>query len=148
MGRYLDDRGVEPLALQIFAGIILLIIGLGIGYAVYTWAGKSATSMLSYNVSASPTSATLTRPSGDSTVSVTVSISINRIAPYDKTVTLTASGIPDNVTVSFSPNNGTPSFFSTMTVTVGSAARSGTITIKATGPDSAEQTARFDLTVA
>jgi len=145
----LDQRGVEPLALQIFAGIILLVIGLGIAYGIYMWAGKGSTSLLSYNVSLSPNSATMTKPT-DNNVSTSVSVSVSRIAPYDKIVTLTATGVPDNVAVSFSPNTGTPSFGSTMTITVGVQAvqKKTTITIKATGADAVEQTATFELTVA
>jgi len=145
----LDQRGVEPLAMKLFAGIVLLVIGLGIGYAVYTWAGQGATGMLSYTVSVSPTSATVTKPTSGSTP-VSLSVSVHRISVYDKNVTLVATGVPTGVTVSFAPNSGTPSFGSTMTVTVSSSADPGrtTITIKATGSDSVEQTATFELTVA
>lgn len=140
----LDQRGVEPLAMKLFAGIVLLVIGLGIGYAVYTWAGRGATGMLSFTVSVSPTSVTVSP--GDT---ITVSVSVQRIGPYDKEVSLSASGVPTNVTVSFSPNSGVPAFGSTMTVVVGSSAESGTttITVKATGTDGVQQTATFELTV-
>lgn len=80
---------------------------------------------------------------------ITVSVSVQRIGPYDKEVSLSASGVPTNVTVSFSPNSGVPAFGSTMTVVVGSSAESGTttITVKATGTDGVQQTATFELTV-
>ena len=144
MKKGLDQRGVEPLALQIFAGVILLVIGLGIAYGIYIWAGKGATGVLSFSVSVSPTSGTENRGGN-----FTVSVSVQRIGSYDKTVALTATGVPDNVTYSFSPNSGVPSFFSTMTISVNSGANTGktTITIKATGPDAVEQTAAFELTV-
>jgi len=146
----LDQRGVEPLALQIFAGIVLLVIGLGIGYAVYTWAGKGATGMLSFTVSVSPTSATVNKPSGDNVETLSLSVSVQRIGTYDKIVSLTATGQPTGVTISFSPASGIPSFGSTMTVIIDNSAIAGktTITVKATGPDSVEQTATFELTVA
>ncbi|MFH1821022.1 MAG: hypothetical protein ABH852_01055 [Methanobacteriota archaeon] len=149
MVKRLDQRGVEPLAMKLFAGIVLLVIGLGIGYAVYTWAGKGATGMLSFTVSVSPTSATVDRPS-DNVNTLSLSVSVQRIGTYDKSVTLTATGQPTGVTVSFAPSSGTPSFGSTMMITVDSSAARGktTITIKATGPDSVEQTATFELTVA
>ena len=149
MAKRLNQRGVEPLSMQLFAGIVLLVIGLGIGYAVYTWAGKGATGMLSYTVSVSPTGSTITRPTTGSTT-VDLSVSVQRIGSYDKSVELTATGAPTGVTVSFSPGSGTPSFGSSMRVTVSSSAALGktTITIKATGPDSVEQTATFELTVA
>ena len=144
MKKGLGQRGVEPLALQIFAGIILLVIGLGIAYGIYVWAGKGATGLLSFSVIVSPTSGTENRGGN-----FTVSVSVQRIGSYDKTVTLTATGVPDNVTYSFSPSSGVPAFGSTMTITVGSTATVGktTITIKATGPDAVEQTATFELTV-
>ncbi len=149
MAKRLGHKGVEPLAMQLFAGIVLLVIGLGIGYAVYTWAGKGATGMLSYTVSVSPTGSTITRPTSGST-SVDLSVSVQRIGTYDKTVELSATGMPTGVTVGFSPGDGTPSFGSTMRVTISSSAALGTttITIKASGPDSVEQTATFELTVA
>lgn len=148
MVKRLDQKGVEPLAMKLFAGIVLLVIGLGIGYAVYTWAGQGAVGMLSYNVSVSPTNATVTRPTSGST-NVDLSVSVQRISSYDKTVELSATGTPTGVTVSFSPNSGVPSFGSSLRITVSSSAALGktTITIKATGPDSVEQTATFELTV-
>lgn len=144
MVKGLDQRGVEPLAMKLFAGIVLLVIGLGIGYAVYTWAGRGATGMLSFTVSLSPTSATVSPGS-----TITVNVSVQRIGPYDKNVSLSASGVPANVRVSFSPNTGVPAFGSTMTIVVENSAQSGTttITIKATGTDGVQQTATFDLTV-
>ncbi|MEM3420892.1 MAG: hypothetical protein QW835_02015 [Candidatus Hadarchaeum sp.] len=144
MAKGLDQCGVEPLAMKLFAGIVLLVIGLGIGYAVYTWAGRGATGMLSFTVSLSPTSATV-RPGN----TITVNVSVQRIGPYDKDVSLSASGVPANVTVGFSPSTGVPAFGSTMTIVVGSSAQPGTttITVKATGTDGVQQTATFDLTV-
>ena len=150
MLKRLDQRGVEPLAMKLFAGIVLLVIGLGIGYAVYTWAGKGATGMLSFTVSVSPTSATVNRPGGGNVSTLNLSVSVQRISAYDKSVTLTAVGQPTGVTVSFAPSSETPSFGSSMTITVDSSAALGktTITMKATGPESVEQTATFELTVA
>ncbi|KUO42374.1 MAG: hypothetical protein APZ16_02750 [Candidatus Hadarchaeum yellowstonense] len=144
MRKGLDQRGVEPLAMKLFAGIVLLVIGLGIGYAVYTWAGKGATGMLSFTVTVSPTSAVVSPGS-----TVTVNVSVQRIGPYDKEVTLSASGLPANVAVNFSPSSGVPAFGSTMTIVVGSSAQPTvtTITIKATGTDGVQQTATFELTV-
>ncbi|MDI6642925.1 MAG: hypothetical protein QMD95_02615, partial [Candidatus Hodarchaeaceae archaeon] len=59
------ERGVEPLAMKIFAGIVLLVLGLGIGYAVYTWTRGGVTQQLSFEVTVSPTSATIGRPAAD-----------------------------------------------------------------------------------
>jgi aminopeptidase S len=143
-----EERGVEPLAMQIFAGIILLVIGLGIGYAVFTWAGKGTQQALSFSVSVSPNSTTIVIPAtGDNTKNLNVTV--NRIGAYDKTVTLIATGQPTGVTVSFSPASGIPGFGSTMTVEVDNRATSGTttLTIKATGTDGVEQVATLELTL-
>ena len=40
-----EEAGVEPTALKIMAGVILLAIGLGIGVAVYKTVGSSVTAM-------------------------------------------------------------------------------------------------------
>lgn len=148
MRKGLDERGVEPLAMQILAGIVLLVIGLGIGYTVFTWAGRGTQQALSFSVSVSPNSTTIGRPAtSDNTKNVSVTVS--RIGAYDKTVTLSATGQPTGVTVNFSPLSGIPAFGSTMTVGVDNSAILGTttLTIKATGTDGVEQVATLELTL-
>jgi len=143
-----DERGVEPLAMKIFAGIVLLMIGLGIGYAVYTWAGKGAQQMLSFMVSVSSDNVTIKIPEdGESTKNL--SVTVTRLGPYDETVSLDAEGEPTGVKVSFSPASGTPDFGSTMTITVNNSATPGTttITIKATGADDTQKSATLELTL-
>ena len=143
-----EEQGVEPLAMKIMAGVILLVIGLGIGYGIYTMVGRQAIGMLSFSVNVSPSSTTIGIPdSGDNTKNVTVSV--ERIGTYDQSVTLTAEGQPTGVNVSFSPASGTPTFGSTMTITVSSTASVGTttITIKATGTDDTQQSATLELTL-
>ena len=144
-----DERGVEPTALKIMAGVIMLAIGLSIGVAVYKRAGGATPGMLSFSVTLSP-SATIGRPtSGENTKDV--SVSVQKILDYSSTVTLSYSGNPSGVTVTFAPSSGTPNFYSTMTVHVDNTttfAGTTTITIRATGADGTEQTGSFELTVA
>jgi len=145
----MDNKGVEPLAMQIFAGIVLLVIGLGIGYAVYSWAGKGASSMLSFNVTLDTQSITIGRPVGEEN-STTVNMTVASFGgTYDKTVSLSATGQPTGVTVSFSPTSGKPEFSSIITVHVDNTAALGTsaITIRGTSDDSTEKTAALTLTV-
>jgi len=145
----MDNKGVEPLAMQIFAGIVLLVIGLGIGYAVYTWAGKGASSMLAFNVTLDTQSIAISRPaSGDN--SRTFNVTVDSFGgTYDKTVSLSATGQPTGVTVGFSPTSGKPSFSSVITVEVDNTAALGisAITIRGTSEDSTEKTATLNLTV-
>lgn len=139
-----EERGVEPLAMKIFAGIVLLVIGLGIGYGVYMWASGGVHETLSFSVDVSPNSATLS--AGEN---INVTVTVRRIGTYDKTVTLDATGEPDDVTVSFSPTSGVPEFGSTMTIRVASGATPGatTLTIRARGTDDIEKVATFTLTL-
>ncbi|GEM_PF-822733 len=143
-----DERGVEPLAMKIFAGIVLLMIGLGIGYAVYTWAGKGTQQMLSFTVNVSPGTVTIEIPENGVNMK-NISVTITRIGTYDETVSLDAEGEPTGVNVSFSPASGKPDFGSTMTITVDNSAIAGvtTITIKATGADDTQKSATLELTL-
>ena len=141
-----DQGGVEPLVMKLMAGMILLAIGLGMGIVVYRMLNPKE--MLSYIITPSPTSVTVGRPeTGDNTIYV--SLSIERLADYTETVTLGATGLPDNVLVSFSPISGVPTFGSTMVVRVGPNAPLGThtITIRATGADGTEKSSTFELKI-
>jgi len=112
MRKGLDERGVEPLAMQIFAGIVLLVIGLGIGYTVYMWAGGWATA-IKCNVSLDKPSTTI-RIGENETIRVNISIAMGTA----ENVTLYATGEPGNVSVTFNPPRSEPPFYSNMTVTV------------------------------
>jgi aminopeptidase S len=146
--KMLDQRGVEPLAMKIFAGLLLLVIGIGVGYGVYTLAGKGATQLLSYNVlidGQASYSTLITRGSNKP-----LAVLVEKIGTYDKNVTLDATGEPTGVTVGFSPSSGVPTFGSTMTVSVDNTATVGstTLTIRALGEDGTEKSATLSLTIA
>ena len=138
-----DERGVEPTVMKILVGIILVAIGLGVGVTVYQRFGKATTSYLNYSVSNTPNSSNLTP--GESEV---VSIKVRTDTNFEKEVELDSTGVPKNVDVSFSPDNGVPTFGSSMRVKVESNASPGThtITVKATA-DGTEKTATFELEI-
>ncbi|MEM2877997.1 MAG: hypothetical protein QXG10_00360 [Candidatus Hadarchaeales archaeon] len=147
-GPIAEERGVEPLAMKLFAGIILLVIGLSIAYGVYTWAGRGIQQLTSFSVTVSPSSVSLNIPQSGSE-STNLSVTVEKIGDYSKTVTLSVTGEPTGVRVSFSPGSGQPRFGSTMTITVDNTATPGavTLTIRGRGADDIEQTATLELTL-
>jgi len=68
---------------------------------------------------------------------------------YDKQVTLSATGMPTGVNVSFSSQSGIPEFGSTMTINFDDTAELGTttITIRGTGEDDTTKSTTFELTI-
>jgi hypothetical protein len=126
--------------MKILAGVILLVIGLGLGYAIYTGIKPPR-----FQVILSPASANVGR--GDPPITSQVKVEV--LLEYDEVVNLTGGGVPDNVLVTFSPSSEKPTFESTMTITVGPDAPTGThtITVRATGPDGAEATGAFVLVI-
>ncbi|MEM3519378.1 MAG: hypothetical protein QW179_02265 [Candidatus Hadarchaeales archaeon] len=139
----MDERGVEPLAMKIFAGIVLLIIGLGIGYAVYSWAGGYASS-LKCEIILSESSKSVSR-GGSATINVTV----NYIMGTKENVTLQATGAPSGVNLSFNPPMGEPTFYSTLIITVDNTASPGssTLTISAMGSKGQAGSTSLALTI-
>jgi subtilase family serine protease len=103
----------------------------------------SSTTSPSFSLSASPTSVTVLQGnSGTSTITSTVS------GGFDSAVTLTASGQPSGVTVSFSPSSITGTGSSAATFTVASTTTPGTYSITITGASgSTTSTASVSLTV-
>lgn len=81
---------------------------------------------------------------GEGTVEVTVTG-----CNYDLTVNLTASGQPSGVSITFNPSSGTPTFSSTMTISVepGVTIQAYTITIRGRGADGKENAVVLDLEV-
>jgi subtilase family serine protease len=91
-----------------------------------TLAGTSSTP--GFSLSASPASVSIAQGgSGNSTITSAVS------GGFDSAITLTASGQPTGVTVSFNPSSITEAGNSTMTITVASTTVAGTYTITVTG---------------
>ena len=142
-----DEAGVEPLVMKLLAGIIFFGIALGIGIPLYMRLGAGI-SAVSFGVSVSPSSVTIGKPVSLEN-SKTVSVSVKPIAGYEKQVTLSASGVPSGVSISFSPQSGKPEFYSTATVRVDNSATPKTtaITIRAVGEDGTEGACSLTLEI-
>lgn len=142
-----DERGVEPTVMKILVGVILVGIGLGVGIPLYLHFGSAAKEYLNYSIpDPQPPEGTISKDN-----SGTAEVSVESFAGYSKPVTLTASGVPSNVTVLFneqSSYSNTPPYEVTMKISVGAGASSGTytITIRGTSEDGTK-TASYELTV-
>ncbi len=103
----------------------------------------SASTTPGYSLSASPASVSVVQGgSGSSTITSTVS------GGFDSAVTLSASGQPSGVTVSFSPGSITGTGTASMTVVVASTVAAGTYNVTVTGTSgSTTETANVALTV-
>ncbi len=111
---------------------------------MYRRIGGQTRDYLNYNVTVTPSSATV--PKGTSTnAEVTVSTNLG----FDEQVILNSTGVPDDVTISFNPNDGTPTFGSTMQITVldNAPTITQTITINAATTEGDKKTATFELTI-
>ncbi len=140
---YKDEKGIEPTVMKLLVGIVLVAIGLGIGVTMYKKMGSTASNALNYEITATPKAETIT--AGDSS---TVSIDVNSLSSYEKTVELSATGNPEDVDISFSPESGEPSFGSTMTITVDDNASPGTHTVTIRGDsEDGEKSTTFELTI-
>ncbi|MFQ6129822.1 MAG: hypothetical protein ACE5OT_03315 [Candidatus Hadarchaeaceae archaeon] len=144
-----DEAGVEPTVMKIMAGIILLAVGLGIGVAVYRWAGKSIEEQLSFTVNVDANEVIIGKPAtGDN--SKTVQVNVEKIlGGYNETVTLSYSPSRAGVTITFNPSSGVPNFGSTMTIIIDSTAtpENVTITVKGSGADDLEKSDTFVLRI-
>ncbi len=137
--------------MKIFAGIVLLVIGLGIGYAVYSWAAGGSQQLLALNVTLdgqTSLNVTLGIPENGEN-QTTVNVRVETFTGYSQNVSLSATGAPSGVQTSFAPSSGAPTFGSTLTIRVSGTAIAGTttITVKATGTDLTEKTATLSLTL-
>jgi hypothetical protein len=143
-----EEAGVEPTALKIMAGVILLAIGLGIGVAVYRSVGTGVTGQLSFSVNVTASEVNLGIP-GNGENSTSVQVSVDKILDYNKVVTLSYSPSIDNVNITFNPSSGTPNFGSTMTIRINenTSPENVTITIKGSDADGLEKTGTFVLRI-
>ncbi|KXB09239.1 hypothetical protein AKJ46_00720 [candidate division MSBL1 archaeon SCGC-AAA833K04] len=147
-----DESGVEPTVMKILVGVILVGIGLGVGIPLYLHFGRAAettTEAMGYSLSLASSGDNI--PRGDS-AKITVTVS-RELATFDKKATLTASGVPDNVTVLFgnkSSYTAIPGYQVKMNISVGSTAtpvNNHIITVKATSEGGAEKMEAYELTI-
>ncbi len=82
---------------------------------------------------------------------ITTSITINSLYKYKQTVSLSASGLPPGVTITFAPPMGgpTPAYTSTVTLVVGSDAPLGNyeVNIKGLGADGKEHIVKYIMEI-
>jgi hypothetical protein len=141
----MDERGIEPLAMKLLAGLILLAAGLGLGITLYRRAGK-AVERLGVQLSLEPSSWTLRRPDNEN--SLTVLVTVEPLLDFHETVALSVEGRPPGVSVSFSRPSGVPPFYSNLSITVTTQATPDNyvLTVKAEG-GGALATQPFQLTI-
>jgi uncharacterized membrane protein len=104
----------------------------------------SGTQLPDFGISVSPGSATVIKGA-----STSASVTLTNIPGYDKNVTLSASGMPLNTTISFTPEKSKPNYSSTMLVKTDSSTPAGSypITITGTGDDAKVHNTTFTLKV-
>ena len=126
-------------------------VGSGTSYTVTMNDRHTLTAVFSvlvpdFDISISPSTLTIDQGKSD-----TATITVEQINGYSYDVSLSASGQPSGVTITFSPDHGTPTFASTMTIQVGYdvAPNTYSITISGIGSDSPPTThsETFDLTI-
>ncbi len=140
---YEDERGIEPTIMKLLVGVILVAVGLGVGLTMYNSLGDSVSSALKYDLTTSPSSASVSVDN-----SIEVSVEVNSLSEFDGSVNLQSFGTPENVEVIFRPESGDPDFGSTMRITVGEHTQVGTHTITVKGiSEDGEKSTTFDLTI-
>lgn len=97
-----------------------------------------------FSISVSPSSASVIKGS-----SASATVNVTSILGYDNNVTLSASGIPANASVSFTPEKGKSTFTSTMLLNTSNTTPAGSypITITGTGDNTKVRSTSFKLTV-
>ncbi|MFC7546009.1 M28 family peptidase [Plantactinospora sp. GCM10030261] len=114
----------------------------GVAYAIWQLAVGGGTPTNDFSVAVSPTSGSVAR--GGST---TATVSTATTSGSPQSVSLSATGAPSGVTVTFSPSSVTSGGSSTMTVTASASASTGTFSVTVTGTGSVTRTATYTLTV-
>ncbi|GLW93978.1 M20/M25/M40 family metallo-hydrolase [Actinokineospora globicatena] len=115
----------------------------GVAYAIWKQAvGTTPNPTNDFSVSLSPTSASV-QPGG----STTTTVSTQTTSGSAQNVTLSATGAPTGVTVSFNPSSVQTGASSTATINVGSSVAAGNYPITISGVGSATRSATFNLTV-
>jgi kumamolisin len=113
------------------------------GVALITALVGGSTGTPGFSLSASPSSVSIAQgKSGSTTITSSVT------GGFDSAITLTASGQPSGVTITFSPTSITGAGSSTMNITVSSTATAGTYGITVTGTSgSTVETTNVSLTI-
>jgi len=127
-----------------YLGVIVAILAIVITIIVWQWPNPSPLS--DFSISVSPMQGSV-QPGGV----IQTTITVKGIHGYKHSVSLSASGQPSDVIITFIPPFGeaTPAYASTMTINVDSNVPAGdhTITIKGTGADGEEHACKYILTI-
>lgn len=104
----------------------------------------SAAGLPDFSISVSPNSASVTKGA-----STSATVTLTSILGYDRNVTLSASGMPLNTTISFTPDKSKPTYTSAMLVKTDNSTPVGSypITITGTGDDAKVRSTTFTLKV-
>jgi hypothetical protein len=130
--------------MKLFAGIVLLVIGIGLGYGLYMWAAGYAEA-IKCEITLGKPATTIARGENE-----TIDVTVTYIMGVRENVELQASGYPTGVVVDFTPARDVPTFYSDMTIIVTAAAETGDypLTILARDAKGGEAASvRFDLTI-
>ncbi|MFI1002622.1 M28 family peptidase [Streptomyces galbus] len=114
----------------------------GVAYTLWAQAVSATVPADDFSLAVNPASG-----STAAGTSLTTTVSTATTNGSAQTVTLSASGAPSGVTVSFSPASVTSGASSTATVAVGSSVPPGTYTLTVTGTGTTTHTAPYTLTV-
>lgn len=117
---------------------------IGVGLRLTIWSGTKGQEILEGTFTVTPNPSSITIPRGDSK---NVQVTVESPLGYDKVVTLSVSGQPSGVNASLSPVSGTPTFTSTITLTVGSKVQVGDYSLTITGTGTDQRTATSTLTL-
>ncbi|MCL4436366.1 MAG: hypothetical protein M1503_02390 [Thaumarchaeota archaeon] len=125
----------------------ITITGTGGGLTHSTTYTLTITDVPDFTVSVSPSSLSISQGSSGSTT-----VTVTALNGYSNPVTLSASNLPAGVVVSsysFTPQNGYPSYTSTLTLSISSTASPGTysITITGTGSDGSSRSTALSLAI-
>lgn len=140
-----EEKGMAMIWWMIVSAVIAAAV-IGVGLKLTIWSGTKGQDIIEGTFTVTPNSSSITIPKGEAE---SVQITVDSPLGYNKTVTLSISGQPSGVTANLNPVSGTPTFTSTLTLTVDSEASVGdyTLSIIGTGTDQKTATSTFTLSV-
>lgn len=137
----MEERGVEPLAVKLLAGLVLLAVGLGVGLSLYRRAETRIEHFLDFDLRLEKSELSLQLPKEEDHV-VFVSVYVEPIMGYEGTVRLEAEA-PKGVLVTFEPAEGKCPFASSMQIRVTPSAGAGTYNITVRAKSGGYQKAKY-----
>ena len=127
-----------------YLGVIVAIVAIVVSIIVWQWPNPPPPP--DFSISVSPMQGSV-QPGGV----IQTTITVKGIHEYEHPVSLSASGQPSDIVITFIPpfEEATPTYASTMTINVGSnvPASDYTVIIKGTGADGKEHACKYILTI-